>query len=520
MRARGHVAGMGDVRFRAPGTAVALAVLGALASAQIQGSPEEALAALERELAVPALEELAEWCQANKLYGRRSEVYEALVHFAPDHSKAHRSLQHSLRNGAWVPPKKPYAPKDRNESALGAFAEKRAELLAPYGEAVMDAVAELGLEPHGARELVGRLLLADPDAPAAHAFLGDVRLGDRWVMEESATAARRRAELDALWSAALKRAEPALRPTEASAAERALGVSWSTVLASDRVRVLGTVPPAEVRRAATTAHAARELFAALHPLAVELRSTIYLLGDEGTRRAFLANHPGLTEADRTLFAGLTGATLPGGGEVAQWAAEEDQRIDAAVRHAADSFFGTALGIDLSQGWVYEGLGAYLTWRMTGTHRTWRIPASNRDRTDRSGVTIESLFGAPGLDWLALARDTYCADDGLRMHLESVLADPIEDLSPADLLASFALSAYLVEGRSDLGRLLDRVRHSRDSRLAVARALDMSVAELEWRVCRWLAEQGSLEGLAAPALVAGQGIEASTLPAPWTSSGGK
>jgi len=507
---------------RAASAALAIGLLGAFAAPQAPELPAEELAALERELAVPALEQLAEWCHEHKLYARRSEVYEALVRLAPDHSKAHRGLQHSLKNGQWNPPRKPYTPRDSNPDpdALAAFAERRAELLAPYCEAVMGTVAQLGLEPFEARAPIERVLLARPDDAAAHAFLGEVRVGERWMMEESALSLRRRAELDALWRAALERAASVLGEGEASSEERALGVAWSTVVESDRVRVLGTVPAAEARRAAALTHAARDLFAAFHPRAAGTRSTVYLLGSAGEKNAFLANYPGLADSDRALFATFTGASLPGGRAVAQWSESEDSRIDAVLRHAADSFFGNTFRIDLSRGWVYEGLGAYLTWRMTGTHRTWRIPASGRERAGGSGVTIESLFADGDLDWLTLARDRYCRSGRLALELERVLRAPREELGPADLLASFTLSAYLVEGRDDLRLLLERVQHLPDPQLAVTQALGTSVAELEWRVCRWLEQQDALEGLDAGVLVVREGAAAPPSSGPRTSSHGK
>ena len=83
-------------------TLVLLSLLLAAAAPAAAETISERGEAVEREL-VTALEGLAKWCNGRKLFGKRDEVYELLLEFAPGHAKARRTLKHERSvDGTWV----------------------------------------------------------------------------------------------------------------------------------------------------------------------------------------------------------------------------------------------------------------------------------------------------------------------------------------------------------------------------------------------------------------------------------
>ena len=465
--------------------------LPALALTALAGSgharPAQGTDPLIGEALVPALEELAAWCHGRKLYGMRSEVYESILRWSPDHSSARRSLKHTKRKGEWAPPARPYRPKNKNDEALEEFPRVRADLLAPYCRAVVAQLDERGLSPfeREGHDLLRRALEASPDDPGIRGLLGEVRLGQRWVLEETALGAVRRNHLRFQWERSLAEAREHIVEGAPGSLESVIDVSWSATAQGPYLRVFGTGSAAEVFRAAEVGHAAEDFLSAVLRRRTRRAegSVVFLLAGDGERADFLDSYPGLTDDERDFYAQLAGGEMPGDGRIAQWGSYEDHRLDGVTRHLVDAFLRRSFWLDSDDGWIGEGLGGYLTWRMTGTRLTWRVQSSagleESDYIDR-----RTLFGTPAEHWFEMCVELVEEDD-LELDLEGLLGRHIDDMNTADLLASFVLSAYLVEGRTELVEILGRIGRGQPSGEAVAESLDQDFHELEWRLLTWL-----------------------------------
>lgn len=194
--------------------------------------------------------------------------------------------------------------------------------------------------------------------------------------------------------------------------------------------------------------------------------------------------PGLAPEDRAFYEELAGAGLPGGVDVAQWGTDEERRLDGAAQHTIHTLLRRAFQVTDAHGWAWQGLGLNLTWRTIGTRLSRNIAGADHDRGDHDA--LQHLMYTTAADWLGLAREHLFEDGGL--DLDSVLVKSADAMSTRDVLASYVLATYLLEGRSELPEILRWVGRGTPSEDALTDALGMDLAELEWRVWRWVDTQ--------------------------------
>ena len=442
------------------------------------------LEAAQAEL-VEGLEDLATWCSNRKLYASRDRVLEQILLFQPDHSKARKGLKHTQdADGAWHPPEKPASSKDYKKRDIPKMEERHAEVVASYRDACLGVLRAQELDPLQAEgaELLQSLLWLDADDEEVHGLQGEVRDGERWVLTETLTARDRRAVLREHQQKALGASGKAVKRSKAAEDEEALGVAWRHVMASDKVRALGTGDETEVLKVAQASHAVGEFFRGVFECDTEHwdASRIFVLANDGERDVFLSNHPKVPPEARETYAALVGTGFPESADVVMWNDEMLHRLDSSTRMTMGSFLFQTFGTTAEHGWVWEGFGMYLTWRLIGTRLTWYSPGVGSD------ADLRIRLADPQAKWM---NEAYQLMKGQPAALETFLHKGLAEMDARDMLLSYVLAAYLVEGRpKEVPTLLLRVGQGEPAAEVLSEVSGLPLDVLEARFRRWLTER--------------------------------
>jgi hypothetical protein len=253
------------------------------------------------------------------------------------------------------------------------------------------------------------------------------------------------------------------------------------------VRVLGTVPQNEIARTVQIVEAAASFFrSALHPEA-ELYPgyKVFLLKSDKEKAAFLQHHPVVTPENRDYFQLLVGTGLPGTADYAHFSDDAAHRMDGVVRHTIGNLLRSSFQITTEQGWIWEGFGIYMTWRVVGTRLTWYIQESDYVLDD--GFELRSLLHVPETNWTDQAFKMLKSERAPK--LADVMKRSVTQMRVEDMLYAYVLAAYLLEGSPELApRLLERVGKGEDPSIAVKALFDVDLPGLGERVLRWLSER--------------------------------
>ena len=471
---------------------VLLLVAGLLAGARVQDEDWQELRAREVQELVEGLAGFAAWCGESKLYGQRAETYRLILGFDPDHEEARRGLGHKRGpDGAWREVPLEREPRDHDAKALARAPTERAKVIDPFCERLVALAAEVpenGAPPEARAALLADVLRVAPDHPGAHGLAGEARAEDgAWVLRETLVAKERRAAIKDAVRAAYQGA-PAPQVVELLPREREVGVALRGAAAGPLVRVAGTVGDDELARTCRALHAAHAAFGTLLGITPVYHEdfTVFLLAPSD-EEAFLAGHPAVTDEMRGFLATLESSGIQGTGDFASWAPDEERRRDAAVRFALGWMLEVAFGTTTEQGWVYEGLGLYLTREIVGTRLSWFVqPSELTSSSEDMGLRARLLEG--DTNWMNEALVVLRKEQ--RPKLADVLARTANELRTEDLLLAYVTAAYLLEARTpeETGELLRRAGRGLPPEKVVAPALGMGVDELDGRVLRWLSER--------------------------------
>jgi len=83
----------------------------------------------------------------------------------------------------------------------------------------------------------------------------------------------------------------------------------------------------------------------------------------------LTNHPEFPDSKRDYYLTLRAAWVPGRQVFFQWSDSAALRLDGSARMAIGILILRYFQINTERGWVWEGLGLYLDYLLTGSHRT-------------------------------------------------------------------------------------------------------------------------------------------------------
>ncbi|MFT5151915.1 MAG: hypothetical protein ACI841_001902, partial [Planctomycetota bacterium] len=269
------------------------------------------------------------------------------------------------------------------------------------------------------------------------------------------------------------------------------GVPWKTGGGTRRVRVLGTMMSSEARDTARLAHATGRYYADVLGGRVQLRPgfTIYLLRDPEQRDQLLSGY-GVEGETRRVLSSAAGGWIDADRKVGrahllgEWDPKRSRRRDGAVRQSMGTLLLDDLWIGAKHGWAWEGVGLYLCYQLTGSRETWFFQPGQSGNGLATTVWLE--MQTPGSDWFTLAEDIL---PGLpEGALEVLLHKHLNALSDVDLLLSYVLAAYLLEGRPiETPVILKKIGRGAPSDQVFAELLDVEPAVLQQRLLRWLRE---------------------------------
>lgn len=396
-------------------------------------------------LLVSDLEQVADACQKVKAFLQRNRVYELILEYDPEHKNARKFLGYKYDRKAeeWTMPRKPRDPKDASDEAVAEAAAERVRILGGHRQRMLqllDAHPDLPLKLKN-RELK-RLVALLPDDAELRGMRREVRSEGEdgtvtWVLEESLRGNKVHKENEALLK---KMKSGAPTPTEEPLEdwEKELGAGFLDKAAvTDRVRVVGNASTSENETGARMCHIIWDYLEHLFGIGLEPSYTSYHIEGRSAKSSFLGNWPGLDPDQVEYLKGTGGSTLSGR-EMFQSGPTSDNRIDGSVRMSIAMYMGRNFGVGSSTGWAIEGFGMYITHQLLGTRLTYFIR-----RTDYVQKGKKRDLQDPNSNWMKMALEVLT--DEKPFNLPFAMGRDVNNLTPDDLLVSYALAAYLLEG---------------------------------------------------------------------------
>lgn len=438
---------------------------------------------------VAGLAGYAEWCGKNKLYAERADTYWLMLRFDPAHEGAHRGLGHKLKHdGSWEEVAPERAPRNHDAGALREAPAERAKAVEPFCADLVAALKAPEITAAERRRVLEDVFRVAPDHEAGHELVGEVRNEEgAWVLRETPASQERRAQIREVVRTAYESVAP-VAESELEPREKELGLPLRGAVAGPLARVVGTVGSEELAATCRALHVAHDVFGELLGVEGSLHEdlTVFLLAPD-EKQAFLAAHPAVTAEMRPFLATLESSGIQGTGDFASWSEDEARRRDAAVRFALGWMLEVAFGTTTREGWVYEGLGIYLTREIVGTRLSWFVQPSE-NRTSSEDTTLRARLLDSETNWMNEALAVLQRED--RPALEGVLKKTTNELTLDDLLFAYVTAAYLLETRAPQGNaeLLRGVGLGLPPAKAVEKTFSIPMEEFEGRVRRWLSER--------------------------------
>ncbi len=436
---------------------------------------------------------LAEWCAMKDLFLERDQVYTRILALDPDNLDARKGLRYSRNpDGTWKDPP-PRESKNRNPKGLEELPARRAKAIGRYRDAMLDLLASEGADPKLRREVYDEILRFDPDDARVHEAAAETKSGDQWLLEDTVAAKAQRAEIKSLVQSS-KGGVPEPEAFAPSPEEAALA-NWNAQLGTSSMRVFTTSDDAEARSILTACLAAESLLNGLFSFEGKLPEgyTIFVLANEGEKDAFIDRLPSISAEERNFIRGLQSAGIHQDRHVALFDPDPRRRLDNAIRHTIGHLLHSACQITTHVGWVWEGAGLYLTRELCGTRLTWFISKAPADE-DKAQQALRSVLLNSDTNWMNEALKLF--DGETAPKLDQVMRRDPNDMTMQDMLASYALCAYLIEARpADAAKLFQRAGENAQSPSAatdpvqaVKEILGLTIPELEDRLRRWLKER--------------------------------
>jgi len=448
--------------------------------------PLEAVRVEARTALVGRLLELASWCNQSQLFDERDRVWRAVIGMETDNLEARKGLRYARNvDGSWKDPS-PRPAKNMNAAALKELPARRAEAVKPFSEAMLEQIRGETVPPETRRAVLAEILAVDPDDAAAHGLLGEVQTEKGWVLAETATGKTRRAAIRAAVEAA-KAAPPGILPAAATADEKKLFDKWKSGAQSGTVRVIGTGDAKTCEDLANQCRITGLVFREVLGVAPNWADgfSIFIVAGAGEKDAFVAALPDLQDAQRDGLKRTIGGGIPGTWKIVLFEPDEKKRTDCGVRHSLAHLLHQGWKVETSHAWIFEGLGLYLTREICGTRLTWFCTGtgvSNQAKNSPRGKLITGDVNWMNEAYTVLTRES-------PVDLATVLGRDLSTMGVEDVLVSYALAAYLVEGRPEaVAPLLEAVGQDAAPADAIQRALAMTVPELQERLVRWLSER--------------------------------
>jgi hypothetical protein len=341
--------------------------------------------------------------------------------------------------------------------------------------------------PETCKAVLAEILTVDPDDEAAHRMMGQARLDDRWVLVETAAGKARRAEIRAAVEAATKSAPENIQPTTPTDEDKVLLEGWKCGTQTETIRVLATGDASQceiLAKACWITGAAFEAALKTSPSWSEAFS-MYIAVGAGEKDALIARIPGMDDKQREVLKRTIGGGIPGTWKVVLFEPDPKRLLDCGVRHALAHLLSRSWNIGTGNAWIFEGLGLYLTREVCGTRLTWFCSGKGVAGEGKNSPRGKLMVATS--NWMNEALQILTRDPA--PDLAKVLDHDLASIGVDDLLISYALAAYLVEGRSEATpAVLKSIGEGAKSADALQAALGMTVPELQERLVQWLKER--------------------------------
>tara|TARA_R110002126_G_scaffold4409_14_gene23208 strand:+ start:6441 stop:7865 length:1425 start_codon:yes stop_codon:yes gene_type:complete len=440
---------------------------------------------------ITTLVELADRCQKDRNFLQRNVTYELLITLEPDHKEARKTLGYKWdrKEETWTPPKRPKTPKDKDPALALEVMEARDVVLTGHRDRVLAALAKAPDLPKDRRlAIVKSVIQLLPDDATLRAAAGQVKHKDKWIDESTARSLTIREQREARIKELKKEiGEP--ESTTSTPAEDALGQTWSGKLKTANLRILGTCSKTELTKIATYSQATVSYLNEIFKTEPIKNANLYVLLGDGSKNSFMDKWPGLEPDKRTLYKQLFAVYLDFD-NLASIAPTDDKRLDAAVRLNVYRHLNHNWNVYEKHGWVNEGFGMYLTWQITGTRLVFFV--RDTEYTDPNQLELNDLnkkLREGNVDWLKLAKKQLTGKK--RVNLSFMLGRDVNQLTPEDLLISYALAAYILETQEPavVTRIMKLIGEGQPSAAVLEEELKVKLPKLPETLATWLDEIG-------------------------------
>jgi len=453
--------------------------------------------------AVERLHELAAFCVTTQLFAARAEVYEDVLAFDPDDAEARRWLRYErAEDGTWTRPRPYVKPKDRSRHR-DSFEERRTawrRWFEAEATPLLDAATAAG-DVRLRSRILALAVHVVPDSEALRLENDEVAVevdGRRtWILEESQRARERRPKLlqtgrDAVQEVPPPRRGPLVPEDDADA------FAWGRVRVGTHVRVLGTPDTEEMgtqyrycEACWPTVREALDLDAlAWASIDAPLRgTTVYVLSSVESGNAFLRRIDGIPAGFLEFVLPMAATWVPTRRAIVVKADQPLVRLEGGPKQIIGAMEARLFGFHDERAWAGEALAHYLVHLVTGTRllsSVARIESRYGRATEPETPDAARQMGQDS--WLLRGLALVSGEGKPNLHL--LAGKHLNDLTVDDVLYSYCIVAYLVEGRPEtcvpFFRAVGAAQNA-DLEPLVVEHLGYDVATLESRVRRWLEE---------------------------------
>lgn len=445
--------------------------------------------------AVEELLELATWCGQKKLYRSRDDLYELVLKFDTDQPVARRKLRYlKAAGGGWKRTRPPPKTSDRQLNLHPERDRRRREIASRFADALLPTIEKGGatMSLKTRARVLAETFLLDPEQESARALNGEVKVGSRWMLVESRRAKVRQRELTRAARSALAKA-PKPGPVEPTEEEKSYGVQWITALDAGRWRVLCSTPAVEAPSYIRAADASDSFFESVFGTGrvVFARRRLLMTDTKQNYQAILSRDPKFTEREYEWKKDMRSAWFSKS-RTCIVRGDRPTRIEMAARQPLGFLLQRYFKVSARHGWVWEGVGLYLTHKLTGYRRTTFVRKTgyaegDARRNAASGKLWEEME-LEGADWFLIAAGRI--DAGATPDWSHMLSKDVNQMDTLDLLFAYVLGAYLLESHPDkLVGTLKAIGSGKASTAVLQETLGMPLAAIEKRVNRWVREHG-------------------------------
>lgn len=446
---------------------------------------------LRTEILATALE-IAEWADEADYQTGRNAMYRAVLGYDPEHKKARKALGFKKKKGEWEQGRTKEPEDECEEGVPAEFERKWAEAVDGFEARIVDAYAEGGDAPavvKKRRAALEALLPFGPNDVTLREALGFVLLEERgvWVMQETAVALARRAELSDRIATLLANFDA---PTEARNDADVAGIElpWTQAFSQGRMTIMSTLEPEESKTLLTTAHLMRQIFPYALPGAGRPSYPDAIYAVEVSQRAkFFKGHPATPEAEMDYRIAVNSSWL--GDNVLVSGKSPTLRKDVVAFQVAGYALSEKFTVWTDDGWAQQGLTSYLAHLACGTRLSFWDIRTKDEYGNEVGGAKDWLDRVPPSTSGWLLQFAQLVEDGQTIQeFGRALTAPTVKMTWQDVVTSHAVSAFLLETRpDDLLALLNQAKRDGSMVVKVEEQLGMKLAELRDLMLRWIQE---------------------------------